>query len=251
MEPWEEALSDFLIPWEAKPEVVGAIATGSYVVGTQSPFSDVDVHIVLDASVGWRERGNKLVDGLLIEYFANPPGQITKYMEADFEAGRRANARMFTTGKVVFDKTGIVEGLRAAAAEWMGRPFDRPSQAWCEQRKYALWDQLDTLCDLSARKSPAFQLVYHLGLQAAFETYARFLGAELAPPGKLQELMADPTFGTRYRMDPFPDPEFIALVGSCLTGRSLDAIADTIEHVQKAMGGFNIDGWVLRTPAER
>lgn len=42
---------------------------GSYITGNPSTHSDLDVHIILNENVNYRERGNKIVDGLLIEYF--------------------------------------------------------------------------------------------------------------------------------------------------------------------------------------
>ena len=105
---WERALDEFLVPWKSRRGVVGALATGSYVLGTQTDLSDIDVHIVLAPTVHWRERGNKRVNGVLVEYFANPPQQIERYMQTDHAAGRHADAHMFNIGRIVFDKTGEV-----------------------------------------------------------------------------------------------------------------------------------------------
>jgi len=70
---WQLALEKFLKEWKEKDFVEGALLTGSYAIGMETKYSDVDVYIILSDSVEWRERGNKVIDGVLIEYFANPP----------------------------------------------------------------------------------------------------------------------------------------------------------------------------------
>jgi hypothetical protein len=44
---WEDALNQFLGSWRDRSDVIGALATGSRVLGTDTRNSDVDVHIVL------------------------------------------------------------------------------------------------------------------------------------------------------------------------------------------------------------
>src|SRR2546422_142981 len=112
MEPWETALRKFLAPWKARTDVVGALVCGSRVHGTATRRSDVDVHIVLRAGVRWRERGNKIVDGYLVEYFANPAWQHRKYEIEDAKDNTRINARMFAFGRIIFEKDGSVARLQ-------------------------------------------------------------------------------------------------------------------------------------------
>ncbi|WP_231630083.1 nucleotidyltransferase domain-containing protein [Lysinibacillus sp. ZYM-1] len=76
MDNWKIALETLLKDWQGRDDVVGTLVCGSYVTGKPSKRSDIDVHIVLENDVTWRERGNQIIDGFLIEYFANPPGQI-------------------------------------------------------------------------------------------------------------------------------------------------------------------------------
>ena len=83
MKDWETALDKFLVSWKVRKEVTGVLVCGSFVTGKPAPHSDIDLHIVLSESVLWRERGNKIVDGFLIEYFANPPRQIREYFKED------------------------------------------------------------------------------------------------------------------------------------------------------------------------
>ena len=65
---WQSALNKFLKDWRDKDFVKAALLTGSYAVGG---------YLMLSDNVDWRERGNLIIDGVLVEYFANPVIQIT------------------------------------------------------------------------------------------------------------------------------------------------------------------------------
>ncbi len=177
MEAWEQALDRFLIGWKKRKYVLGAMATGSYVTGYATKYSDIDVHIILSDKAKWRERGNKIVDGFLVEYFANPVRRLKGYSEEDHTENARTNARMFCTGKIIFDKTGIVAKLQRAAGKEMKVKFQTPDRVWAELAKYKLWDNLDTLKDLHDKKSPDFEYVFYLVLEAAIRTYSKCIRA--------------------------------------------------------------------------
>ncbi|MBO8174400.1 MAG: hypothetical protein H0Z18_03995 [Thermococcus sp.] len=83
---------------------------------------------MLSDNVDWRERGNLVIDGVLIEYFANPVKQIKYYFEKEFKQNKRSTARIITIGKVLFDKTGIAEELKKEALKYMKKPFEKPNE---------------------------------------------------------------------------------------------------------------------------
>jgi len=100
---WRTTLTTFLKPWQEKPEVIGALVTGSHAIGTNTPQSDVDVHIFLKSDCPWKERGNEHVQGYLIEYFANPLGVYKQLEDIDYKDNQRTNIRMLATGEILFD----------------------------------------------------------------------------------------------------------------------------------------------------
>ena len=125
MQNWEISLEKFIDKWKNKKDVVGALVCGSYITGNPSPHSDIDIHILLSNSTNYRERGNEYIDGILIEYFANPFPQHIKYLESDFKNRRRVNVHMLTTGKVLFDKTGELKELINIANKFKKKKFKR------------------------------------------------------------------------------------------------------------------------------
>ncbi|SYZ72580.1 conserved hypothetical protein [Candidatus Zixiibacteriota bacterium] len=250
MKSWERALRKFLDEWEGRPEVIGALVTGSFAAGTATKYSDIDIHIVLSDKVTWRERGNRVVDGYLIEYFANPVRQIMKYFENDFRIGRHTDARMFVIGKIIFDKTGAVARLRECARRDLKRPFAKPAKTWVETAKYELWDGLDNLKELGHSRSRNFSLMYNWQMMRTVALYARFLRIEMPPAARLLKYFSDRKFREKYEMTIFPDRKFISLAKRCLESPAFPGIEKLTGHVLQKMGGFEINGWKLKTPLD-
>ncbi len=246
-----QAINKFLENWRNKSYVEGAFLTGSAVTSYFSKYSDLDVYIVLSPRVKWRERGNVIIDGILIEYFANPVEQIRKYFKEDFERNRKTMARMLVIGKVVFDRHGVVAKLKKEAEKWMKRGFKKMSKASLEIAKYSLWDELENLKDLYAQKTLDFELLYNKLLIQVLESYAKFLRVEIPPFSKLIKFFTDNRFRKEYRYKEFPDKRFEKLFISCLKADSrkekMLCAKKLVKYVLEKMDGFEINGWKLRS----
>ncbi len=245
---WTAAVDEFLLPWRPQREVVGALVGGSRAVGTDAPNSDIDIHIVLSDRVAWRERGNRRTGGFLIEYFANPVRQLRAYREEDWRGFVRSDARMFSRGKIWFDKTGVVAKLQRACRSEMTRPFRTLSAVEIELAKYGLWDGLDNLVELARARSPIYDHAYHDLLHHVLDTYHRFLRCEVSATSKLWRFFREKDFRRRQAYPEFPDQDFVKLFIACIRNVRQPAIERLVEHVLGRMGGFCVDGWKLRTP---
>jgi len=251
MEPWEGAIEEFLKPWRTKKEVVGALLCGSYAVGTETSGSDIDIHLILSAKTKWRERGNKVVKGFLIEYFANPVPQLELNRREDMAKGRKIDARMFTTGRILFDKTGAVRKLVEGAKKDLRKPLKRQSAASTGAMKYALWDAFDGVEDLFSTQNPDFRKCAFALVEQAIESYAKYLRVEIPGSAKRYRYLRDPIFVHNYQIKMFPDKKFANLYVACVKTKTdaalLSSVRTLLIHTQARMGGFNIDGWKLRT----
>lgn len=250
-EKYMHALNKFLENWKTRSCVEGAFLTGSAVTAYFSAHSDIDVYIVLSSRARWRERGNMVLDGVLIEYFANPTTQIRKYFEEDFRKNRRTMARMLVMGKIIFDRHGVIARLRKEAEKWMGRKFGKLSRASLEAAKYGMWDELENLKDLYAQKALNFELLYHKLLVQVLEWYAKFLRSEIPPISKLVKFFTDEEFRREYRYEEFPDKRFAEIFISCLRAGSreekMSCARKLVSYTLGKMHGFEINGWRLRS----
>ncbi len=114
---WKLALNEFIKPYMQDEDVEAILLVGSYAVGNQNEYSDIDVYVILNDDVDYRERGNKLVEGYLIEYFVNPIYKVREYLQEDKRGHGGAMANMLIHGQVLLDKHGIVDKLKQEAVQ--------------------------------------------------------------------------------------------------------------------------------------
>ncbi len=252
-EKWEVALQKFLKKWENKKWVIGALVCGSYITGNPSKHSDVDVHILLDKETSWRERGNEIVDGILIEYFANPTKRYYQYLEEDVKSRRRINAHMLCTGKILFDKTGELKKLVKYSKKYLNQKNSKQNKIQIEIAKYHIWDMCDNLEEVYDANSDEFVFVYYNDLNELFEVYAKYLQFDSFPIHKLKRFLVDDKDKKKYHIANFPDERFIGMIVSAIKlkddSKMIIEYKAITNYVLQKMGGFNIDGWKVRSPA--
>lgn len=251
---WERAARRFLAPWQARRAFAGALACGSYVTGHPTPHSDVDLQILLAPGTRWRERGNRIVGGFLVEYFANPPEQLRAYFADDHRRNRRVTATMFCTGRVLADPAGDLARMVREARRWHRKPLPRTTRAWREHTLYAIWDVIDNAMDAAERGAPDLAFQYHHAVYALYEDYARFLRQPVLQVYRLEGVYGPGGRPEKILAEPFPDPAFVRLLMGALRESDPKRMPARLRrlagHVTRAMGGFEIDGWRLRTPVE-
>jgi hypothetical protein len=252
MEKWEYALMKFLQPWMEQNCVLAALLTGSYATGNNNPSSDIDVHIVLSEEVDWRQRGNQVVDGYLVEYFANPARQIYAYMEEDRKCGSKADANMFCSGCVLFDKTGILSEIKERAANDLAEQLLALDAGSLAMIKYGIWDRYDELGVCHKTGSPYFINMYCSLLEFLLESYTRFLRTPKLPASKVYRFFKDAEYRKKYNLGNYPDSTFADLYLGCVEEKNADECwrlaTELKDYVLLKMGGFEIDGWTFRSP---
>lgn len=250
---WENSLQQFLKKWENRKEVIGAIVCGSYVTGNPSNHSDIDIHILLDESISWRERGNEIIDGILIEYFANPIKRHHQYLEEELKSRKRITAHMLCTWKILFDKTGELKKLVQHSKKYLKKKYPRQTNIQTEITKYHIWDMYDNLEEVFDAKSEEFLFVFYNCLSELFESYGNFLQFDSIPTHKVRRFLINEKDKKKYFVGDFPDEEFVTLIVSAMNlkdnSEMMKEYKTITNHVLEKMGGFDIDGWKINSPA--
>jgi hypothetical protein len=93
--------------------VVGLIASGTIIRGKPDPSSDLDIYVLhRDA---YRQRVQKLFNGVPAEIFVNPPRMVERYFEEEERAGKPITAHMVGTGFLILQADPVVDELRRKA----------------------------------------------------------------------------------------------------------------------------------------
>lgn len=168
-------LETFLQGFEHKEDVVGVLVCGSYVTGHPNKHSDLDVHLILNKKCKYRERGNRIVDGLLIEYFANTKRQILAYFADNYKQIRPMSQTQFVTGEIFFDKNGEVEALKKEAKKQLEKDYQDLDTTPNGQRLYGVWDDMDDLQAVLEEGREDFDFVYYYKLDRLLSCLFRTL----------------------------------------------------------------------------
>ena len=251
---WEEKLNIFLESFEHKNDVIGILVCGSYITGTTSTHSDLDVHIILEDTVDYRERGNKIIDGLLIEYFSNPANQIRKYFEEDYKELRPMSQTQFVTGKIILDKTGVVEQLKEEAKAMMDKNFSDIDTSINELQKYGIWDMLDDLQDAYENDRKDYDLLYFTNLDKLISIYMRNIKYAYNKKTILGNINSQ-IVRDKYLLKELPDKDISKLIVECIENEDRKMKMKKYEVLTNKLldlfGGFDINEFKFKSPVEK
>jgi hypothetical protein len=133
---------DFLAARYAPTAIV---ASGSIVRGTGHATSDLDIVAIHEAD--WRQRVQRVFNGVPCEMFVNPAFHIPRQMEKDARAGRPVMAHLLATGFIAHDPDGVAAMLQhEAIANLDAGPRIDPANL--NFRRYGIATQLEDAGDL-------------------------------------------------------------------------------------------------------
>lgn len=252
---WKQLVEKYLdTDWRYREEYVWAIVCWSYVTWNPSMHSDIDLHIILDESCSRRERWNLIIEGLMVEYFANPPKQHTRYFESDYTNRRRINSHMFKTWVILEDKKWVVKNIVKEAKIWHDRCFESMSLISVSMKQYMLWDQLDNLKEMQKNNDLAFQYAYYQVLNSCIEFYSAYTRFPKIQPNKIYRFLQDSEDKKKYNIPDFPDQKFVQLLLSAFIRNDIQSnskVIDTlVTYILENTWWFEVNGWKLRSDRE-
>ena len=251
MEAWEAAAAKFIENWEHIELTDAIFLTGSYATGNATKESDIDIFIILNDSVEWRERGNRKIDGFLVEYFANPLEQVKSYTVNNLKHGNLTQINMFKQGKLLFDRNNTAEQVLAYCESMLKEGIPQMGDVELQNRLYGLWNDMDELCAAYVKVSPDFMAQYYRFCLNAFCLYSRFICAALPDVHHLYKWLADKAFALRYGLPAYPDTKMSAMMQESFDSN------DTMRHAEKMYkyisdktGGFDIEKYTFRSKCD-
>ncbi len=242
-------LNLFLDNYENKSDVVGVLVCGSYVTGHPNAHSDLDVHLLLKNDAGYRERGNRVVEDLLIEYFANTKQQILAYFKKDYVNISPMSQTQFATGKIILDKTGEVAELKTLATQQLANKYAdldaKPSQITL----YAIWDSLDDLQSILEEGREDFDFIYYNKLNNLLGVYFKSIRTPYNCKTIIGHLTSE-IVRNKYLLDEIKDEKMAMLIKTCVLEKDknlrMKAFAEIANHLLKD-GNFEIDKFTFKS----
>ena len=116
-ERYRRALDTVLTELASVTEPVGIVLTGSVIHGTAAETSDLDVAILHD--LPWRQRVQRVVDGVPVECFINSDGWWQHTLDSEAAAGRSPAAHFLARGLIWRDTDGRMRDLQRTAQAYV------------------------------------------------------------------------------------------------------------------------------------
>lgn len=233
---WKLALNEFIKKYLNDDDVEAILLVGSYAVGNQNKYSDIDVYIILNDNAEYRERGNKLVDNYLIEYFINPIHKVREYLQEDKRGHGGAMANMLLKGKVLLDKNNIIPILKEEAKAAKEQKAEKDPMKY-----YACWHAFDEYLAAAYHN----ELQYYLCLKYLVDCYLANNGYCMLPEQKIEKFFKDAEYRAKYDIGEFPDSDFNHLVIKCFDYPNRHNLQELYNYVIED-GKFDINNFVLR-----
>lgn len=250
MTNWEKALNKFIDKYKDEDYFLGAILTGSYATGNNDENSDIDVFIVTKDSTTWRERGNKFIDGYLIEYFINPVRQVLKEFEKGFEENGIATTLIFVGSKILYDKDGTIEELVSIAKNNLNREIKPIPEFQWKMNCYTIWHSFYELTSKYKRKED-IDFTYNIYLENIIKSYLLNKQIPLLPIHKVEKILTNEEFRKRYNVRELPDEEFVNKLLNCFNEKDYDKkykyAKELYDYYMEQNNDFDINDFSLRS----
>lgn len=250
----EEALNKFLNEYKDEEYFLGAILTGSYVTGNNTPNSDIDVYIISKDDTPWRERGNKLIDGYLIEYFINPKWKIMDYMNNERKELSMSTTNIFINSKILYDKDGSVQELIDYANNSRNTiDLIEIDDFKYKSNCYSVWDSFDELED-KYKSHKDIDFSYYIYLERVIKGYFYNKKIPALPLNKLESILMNEEYYKKYNISKMPNQEFISLLTDCFIEKNYDKkfinAKKLYDYFMSEFNDFNINDFSLRSDAK-
>jgi predicted nucleotidyltransferase len=254
VEKWQLAIEKFLNEYKNEDYFLGAILTGSYATGNNDKNSDIDIYIVTKNDTEWRERGNKNIDGFLIEYFINPKKKILSYMEKELQDYHMSTTMIFVNAKILYDNDGSVQELiniakNNANLSNLGNLDNFKYKMNC----YSVWDGFDEL-ESKYNKHQDIDFSYYIFLQRVIDAYFYNKQIPPIPLNKIEIILKDIEYREKYNVRKMPNKEFIIRIIKCLDEKDYDKkfeyAKDLYNYFLNQFNDFDINNLVVRSSAE-
>ena len=250
MKNWELALNKFLEEYVNEEYFLGAILTGSYATGNNDINSDIDVFIVTKDSTPWRERGNKLIDGYMIEYFINPVRQVLKEFDEGFKDNGIATTLIFAGSKILYDRDGTIEKLVNRAKEDLNKDIEPISEFKWKMNCYTIWHSFYEL-NSKYTKNEDIDFTYNMFLNDIIKAY--FLNNEipLLPVHKIEKLLTNEEYRKKYNVKKLPDDIFVDKLLKCFNekdyNKKFSNAKDIYDYYMNKNSNFDINNFSFRS----
>lgn len=250
MKSIDNIINKFLRPYTEQDWFLGAILTGSYATGNNNPDSDIDIFIITKDSIHWRERGNRLIDGYMVEYFINPLRQVVKEFDEGFYTNNIATTLMFAGSKLLYDTDGAVVALVERAKQDLSKSLAPVSEFRWNMNCYNVWHSFYELTS-KYEKGADIDFTYSIFLNNIISAHFSNSSIPMVSMHKMERILTDKQYRERYNMIKMPRQEFCDRLIACFNEKDRDRkyvrAKSLYEYYMARNSSFDINNFSFRS----
>lgn len=232
----KQALDEFINFWKDKEYVVGILLSGSYAVGLENKNSDVDIRLVLDSNQKNSFKGLQEINGYSFSYLGNTKKSISNTFNFDFFNNSKVEARIFSIGQILHDKTGEMEELKKISKYYYDLPFVEKIISEDDRKimMYTMYSKYNYLMEIDSN-SPFFVFNYMIFMRHVLISYFYILNLESVIDSKWEKILTDHTYISKYNFELFPDRKFMKLWIKNISPENVNkkSLSTTYEYIRK------------------
>lgn len=248
-----QIIDKFLTNYKNNDYFIGAVLSGSYASGNENENSDIDIYVITNDSISYKERGMKLVDGQLVEYFINPISQIKKYLKEEQDNKYCLDIRMLSNCKIIIDKTGEVQELVNDAKNVLKKGPIELDEYTYKINCYMVWSRFDEL-EIKYKRHEDIEFNYNTFLSQVINSYLKNKRIFLFNQCKIEEIIKNEDFRKNYKIGKELDSEFQKLLLNCLNEKNykkrFEYARKLYDYFKKEFNDFDINNFKLKTVIE-
>jgi hypothetical protein len=157
---------------------------------------------------------------------------------------------MYTTGKVLFDKTGDVAKIIEIAKKMKNKKFPNAKEYQKQLARYSLWDMQDNLEEVYERGKNDFFFVYYNYLDKILSNYSSYLSFSHIHVHQVRRFLTEKKDMEKYNIVEFPDKKFVEMFIEAININDRDKMLENYQKLNKyvlsRMKWSGIDGWVFK-----
>jgi len=233
---YQEVAKQYIATEAEKAEVIGIVICGSLAYSKLDKNSDIDIHVILDESCNYRERGNTWMNDIEVEYFKNPARQIRAYFQA--ETASPHTAHMLAHGNLAYSNSQIVNELVVEAQAIITAKPPAYSELQLELERYFIDDYYKDLDDvLSSDNALAEYLINAKIINRSIDIFCKVHRIRRYKDKSIDSQLSS------------IDPKFVVLVQNALITKDDGSIAvnELRAYIEHLIGGGRTKEWHLRS----
>lgn len=198
--------------------VLGILFYGSYLTGFNEENSDIDLHIIFDgAEPNHSVRGNKVVNGVRIEYFEKTIEEVYETIDEDFQNQNNASLLIFGKSKIVYAKDDQIQKMQDYAIKRFSKKLPPLDEESVREQISIIDNRMQKLESYAENDDQFFEHLYHLTIEKIRRFYHESNGIPRIEAFKGFRLYTDSTYRNAFAFQNIPEPVFLSLYFEAIT----------------------------------